>query len=360
MKSRLFSVICFILVLALTFSVAGCGQKVIEVSSEKVSSEKPEPIYYNPLTGLPMDKEAVNLRPVAMMINNINIAQEVQTGLNDADIVYELYAEGGITRLLAVFKDISKVKQVGTVRSARYSHIDLAYSHDALYVHAGINDSHARPHIKELNVDNFDINSGRTSNYGFRVKNGKASEHTLYTSGEKLNEGFEKLNYRRELKAETPNWQKFVPADAPVVPSEGKCDEISVKMSASYITNFKYDATTGRYIRYSKSVKRKDYLTGKAVTFKNVLVLKTTTKPTGNKSGIVLTGLEGGEGYYLSNGGYQSVKWSKGSASSTLKITLPDGSDCPYNVGNTWVCLVDKKNTVKLTIPTTSETASTK
>lgn len=346
MKSRFLSIIGVMLVLALTLSLVGCGQKTIDVSSEPVSSEKPEPVYYNPLTGLPMDKEALDKRPVALMINNISVAQPVQTGLNDADIVYELYAEGGITRLLAVFKDISKVGQIGTIRSARYSHIDLAVGHDAIYVHAGKNDSHAAPHMKELGLDNFDLGA---RNYGFRERNGKAYEHTLYTSGKKLIEGFEKYDFRRELKKESSNWQTFVSADQPVVPNEGTCEEISVKMSASYITKFKYDATTGRYTRYSGSTERKDYKTGKAITFKNVLVLKTTTKATGNKSGIVLTGLEGGEGYYLSNGGYQTVKWSKGSASSPLKITLADGSDCPYNVGNTWVCLVDKKNSVKIT-----------
>lgn len=358
MKSRIYSLVSLILVLSLTLLLGGCGQKTIDVDiSSTVSKEEPV-VHYNPLTGLPIEQDALNLRPVALMINNISVAQPVQTGLNDADIIYEAYAEGGITRLLAVFKDISKVGNIGTIRSARYSHIDLAVGHDAIYVHAGKNETHAAPHMKELGLDNFDLGA---RNYGFRVKNGKAYEHTLYTSGEKLTEGFEKYDYRRELKTESGNWQSFVSADKPVTPDEGACDEVSVTMSSSYITKFKYDASTGRYTRYSGSTERKDYRTGESVTVKNVLVLKTTTKATGNKSGIVLTGLEGGEGYYISNGGYQTVKWSKGSAKNPLKITLADGSDCPYNPGNTWVCLVDKKNSVKVTPGATvsSTTATT-
>lgn len=364
MKKRLLSFLSFTLVLLLTLGLAGCGKtKEENVISALIStsSKKPEVIYYNPLTGLKMDKAAVLQRPVAVMINNIRTAQEVQTGLNDADIVYELYAEGGITRLLAVFKDISKVGNIGSVRSGRYSHIDLAYGHDAIYVHGGINKSHAVPHIKELHVDNFDINSYPAATYGFRVKNGKASEHTLYSSGTKLNEGFSKLKYRRDLKKAESNWQAFVPADQAVTPKEGSCIDVSVTMSSSYITRFKYDKATGRYTRYSGSTLRKDYRTGKPITFKNILVLKTSTTHTGNKSGIVLTNLKGGTGYYLSNGGYQTVKWSKGAASNALKITLPDGTECPYNVGNTWVCLVDQKNAVTLTpenIPSSSMASS--
>mgnify|MGYP003505703834 CR=1 FL=1 len=50
-----------------------------------------------------------------------------------------------------------------------------------------------------------------------------------------------------------------------------------------------------------------DYVTGKQLSFKNVLVLKTAITPLGNE-GVVKTGLTGGEGYYVTNGGYQKIK----------------------------------------------------
>ena len=61
------------------------------------------------------------------------------------------------------------------------------------------------------------------------------------------------------------------------------------------------------------------------------------------------TWLDGGEGFYVSNGGYVPIKWSKGAANSPLKITLTDGSSCTYNAGNTWVCLVEKTHNVAIT-----------
>ena len=58
-------------------------------------------------------------------------------GVSQADVIYEIVAEGGITRKLAVFQDIEGVGDLGSVRSARDYYVSLACGHDAIYVHAG-------------------------------------------------------------------------------------------------------------------------------------------------------------------------------------------------------------------------------
>lgn len=352
MKKIIKTLIALILCMVFVFCVAGCGQEKNQTtSSDNSSVTSEEQKYYNPLTGLSgLDPQAVNTRPVAIMINNIKTAQGVQTGLNSADIVYEAYAEGGITRLMAVFKDIKKVGQIGSVRSARYSYVDLALGHDAVYIHAGMEGTYCTAHVAETGIDNFSLLNGKSGNYAFRQPNGLAYEHTLYTTGEKLAEGFKALNWRTELKTASQNWQNFVAEGESVTPNDGSCKEVSVTMSGSYITDFKYDAESGKYLRYSGSTARKDYKTGEQVKFKNVLVLKTTV--TGFNDTIMKTGLDGGEGYYISNGGYVNIKWSKGNSSNPIKITLADGSACDYNAGNTWVCLVNKNNSVAITADT--------
>lgn len=346
MKINIRSLISLLLCLALALSFCGC-KKEEPASPSDTSSTIQIPKDINPLTGLELDPAASMLRPVALMINNVSVAQEVQTGVDKADIVYELYAEGGITRLLAVYKDPSKVGNIGTIRSARYSHISLALGHDALYIHAGANKTKAVPLMKQTGIDNFNLLEGSKSKYGARIKNGKSSEHTLYTSGEKLNEGFKNLEFRRELKSSPEFWQAF--SDKELKLTEGECTEVSVTMSGASNTTFKYNAETGRYTRYRGTTERKDYNTGKPVTFKNVLVLKTTLTNTGDSKGVVLTDLVGGEGYYMVNGTYKSVKWKKGDHTDVLKVTNTDGSELEYNKGNTWVCLVEKDNNVTIT-----------
>ena len=92
-------------------SVAGCSKNPESLSVDRGSEPAPvvsepveEEVILNPLTGLAdITKEEAENRPVAIMINNISVAQPVQTGLNDADVIYETEVEGGITRLLAVY-----------------------------------------------------------------------------------------------------------------------------------------------------------------------------------------------------------------------------------------------------------------
>ena len=369
MKYGFLKFIAVVICLLTVFVFAGCEGEVVVVSdissantSAPSSEPEPEPEFaVNPLTGMEnLDPAAVNNRPVAVMVNNLKpTAQSVQTGLDQADIVYEAYAEGGVTRLLAVFKDIKAADQIGTIRSARYSYIDLAMGHDAVYVHAGINDSHATPHVKETGIDNINLLHGKFNGMSFREKNGKALEHTLYTTGEKLWNGFSKKGWRTELKYNKENWQSFVKEGAEIVPASGGCDAVSITMSSAYVSKFEYDSANKVYKKFSGSSKHSDYKTGKQLTFKNVLVLKTAVTPLSSNGYIVKTGLSSGEGYYISNGGYQKIKWSKGSTKNPIKITKEDGSECSYNPGNTWVCLVNKKNSVKITEPKPAVTSAT-
>jgi hypothetical protein len=79
----------------------------------------PEPTkapYTNPLTGEGMDEDISAKRPWAIMINNLDKALP-QCGVSQADIIYEVPAEGGVTRMMAIFSDISDVSPIGSMRS---------------------------------------------------------------------------------------------------------------------------------------------------------------------------------------------------------------------------------------------------
>ena len=64
-----------------------------------------------------MEENEPDIRPVAIMIDNMASARP-QSGLINADIVYEMPAEGGITRYMAIYHHQSSDK-IGPVRSAR-------------------------------------------------------------------------------------------------------------------------------------------------------------------------------------------------------------------------------------------------
>lgn len=77
---------------------------------EKGEPEEPALKGINDLTGMPMDEAKENNRPLAVMINNIDIAQPLM-GVSQSDVMYECLAEGGITRIMACFKDPSGVAE---------------------------------------------------------------------------------------------------------------------------------------------------------------------------------------------------------------------------------------------------------
>ena len=99
---------CALLLLALTACVAGDPEPPATPTPEPTPSAEPlptpeptptptpEPAFYHPLTGLPCEEDLSHKRPVAVMLNNLRTALP-QQGNSQADIIYELVAEGGIT-----------------------------------------------------------------------------------------------------------------------------------------------------------------------------------------------------------------------------------------------------------------------
>ena len=329
--------LCFILLIS-----AACTKKPTDQPKEEPKNEVQEPLKnqaaLNPLTGLYEYDGILNIRPVAVMINNDVRAQDFQAGLPQADIIYETEIEGGETRLMAVFQDAQKVENIGTIRSSRYAYIDLAMGHNAVYIHRGCDTVYAGPHLKDL--DHIDIHEG---NYGYRAKNGLALEHTLYAKGDTLWNG---IGSKFSTMLENVNpWQTFAIEGEKVTLSGGKADKVTVAFSGNFKSIFCYDEQTGLYERNFKEKVPTEYLTKQSTKVKNVIVCLTNIQDYPDRVHRKIP-LEGGEGYYVTNGTFQKIKWSKGEASSSLKFTNEDGSELVMSPGNTWVCIASSNYSV--------------
>lgn len=333
----------------------GSGDYIQTESASEQSNPEVNETYYNNLTGCTVagSKSKESLRPVAIMINNLGKAQKVHTGLADASIVYETFVEGGITRLLAVYKDVASVGEIGTVRSARYSYVDLANGHDALYFHCGLDSNYCGAYMDKLKLDNININTGVFGDYGYRVNNGLEREHTMYTTGEKVAAAMtdhDRRTQKGNAHTELYNaWQNFAAEDETVTLTGGTANNVSAFFSSSYVTKFAYDENSGKYVKSNKSGNNTDYRTGEKLSYKNVLVLFTTV---GNFSDNyrVYSELKGGSGYYFTNGTYVKIKWSKGGSYDPIKITDENGAAVKYSAGNTYVCITSNSAKDKTTI----------
>lgn len=333
MLKKLLAAICCIM---LVFTV-GCDKDVVYADpSDYDDSETPkqtENLLVNPLTGVEgISEDAAARRPVAIMINNISTAQKVQTGLNRADIIYETEVEGGVTRLMAVYQDITKLDKIGSVRSARYPYVDLALGHNAIYIHCGQDPTYCAPHLKDIDDISIDTNSKGAK----RISNGLASEHTLYAiAGDLWSSISEKF---KTANSNTAEWVNFT--NEPLSLDGGSAASITVPFPAAK-TNFTYDAQSGLYTRLLGGAAQSDYFTKEQTQVKNVFVLLTniSTYPDGKHRKVDLVG---GDGYYATNGTMQFIKWSKGNANDSIKFTDTEGNEIKVAAGNSWVCIANK------------------
>ena len=130
---------------------------------------------------MPMPPASVRHRVTAVMIDNYPHEARPQSGLRDADIVYEVEAEGGITRYMALFLEKAPPK-IGPVRSARLYFVDLARPYDPYFAHAGENDDVWEP-LKELRAGGFaDMEEILIAEEAFWRDDTREMPHNLYTS----------------------------------------------------------------------------------------------------------------------------------------------------------------------------------
>ena len=308
--------------------LTGCGQKEEPASkieeSEPIPVEEPapepEPIPepvgpagINPLTGLPMEPEYEQNRPVAVMLNNLKKAQP-QLGVSLADIIYEVPAEGGITRMLGVYQTLDGVGNLGSIRSARPYYIELAMGHDALYVHAG-GSPEAYQNLKSWKVDYIDgVNGSASQSAVFwrdpeRKKN-KGYEHSLLASGETIQSFWDNSKYPKTHQNDYSYPQTFT--DDPL--TGGTAAEHIKLYYTSYKTGlFDYDAETGKYLVSQYQAPYVDGNTGEQVGVTNLLILETSISAiSGDTAGRLKVRTTGeGEGTLYRSGQCIPIHWSR-------------------------------------------------
>lgn len=295
----------------------------------------------NPLTGLPMEEELVNDRPVAVMLNNIKSALP-QQGVAQADIIYEVLAEGGITRMLGVYQSVDGVGTIGSVRSARTYYLELVLGHDAVFLHAG-GSPDAYDKISAWNVTALDCVNGPYEGSLFwrdseRLKT-MSREHTVVTSGDKIQELFPKYKFRKEHSEDYVYEVLFAQDGTPLSGTDARVIEVPF---SSYKTGvFTYDEVSGKYLVEEYGKAYVDGNTGEQVAVTNVLILQTDCSIIpGDTAGRITVDLTSGEGWFACGGKIVSIRWSKDGVNAPLVYTLEDGSPLELGVGTSYVNII--------------------
>ncbi len=306
---------------------------VIKKQAPKIVTPAPTTVASN-LTGLQVDP-SVNERPVtAIMIENSQDARP-QSGLNQAGVVFEAIAEGGITRFVSLFQD-TEPDYIGPVRSARPYYITWLLGFDAAYAHAG-GSAEALSLINQWHVKDLQHHSS----YFWRV-NSRAAPHNLYTSIAKLREYEKAKGYGKSNFTSLVRKDKEEPAATPTA----KTIDFTIS-SATFNVHYDYDAATNSYKRSEGGAPHKDEKSGAQLSPKVVVAL---IMPQG-KNGVYYTyqTIGSGQVFIFQDGTVTTGTWKKDSNSANLSFTDASGAPLKLNPGQTWFTALGEASRVTYT-----------
>lgn len=338
-----------------------------------------------PMNGALHTKEEKDIwdtrRPLIVMIEN-HADSRPQSGLQNADIVYEAVAEGGITRFMAVFycgilQGTPNKYDVGPVRSARTYFLDLAseYSDFPLYAHVGGGNCSApldpvtgkqvgpcttnkKAQAIEQIVDYGWNNKGTwgdLSQFSLSYKvcrrepertgGEKATEHTMYCSTKELWNTAADRGLTNLTEVNKTSWDKsfklwsFSQTDKPADTTE--TPKIAFDFWAGYkdySVSWSYDKSTNNYVRANGGQPFIDFNTGKVITSKNIVIQFTKESRNIDEHLHNLYDVIGtGKGILYQNGVKKEITWSKASRTARTIFKDATGQEVNFIPGNIWV-----------------------
>ena len=304
----------------------------------------------SPLTGKYISQEEWLLRPrrvISFKIDN-NINARPQSGLEKADLIFEVLVEGGMTRFLAVFLD-STADYLGPVRSARPTDPTLIKPFSSTLVVSGATEG-LIPSIRELGVN---VLEEQNSPSMFRISSRNAP-HNLYADTELVREVIDRKGYIFLQPGPTPifefgynqnNW------------SMGE-DKITIKYSDETTVIWKLDGTIyNRFIidSYAKNDDpeahnwiSQDGFTSEILTTETIVVIQgvqyrdeATTLPS-----ILTVGL--GPVYVFHNGQMVDGTWRRSDIDDPFELYDTYGEPIIIPPGKQWIHVLPLEGSIIL------------
>ena len=333
-----------LMIIFLVLLTAACGQQEQEndeKTTEESTTEEAAAESKNtfPLTGIATDG-STDARAIAVMINNHPQARP-QSGLQDADLVYEILAEGEVTRFLAVYQS-DFPERVGPVRSARDYYIQLAKGLDAIYINHGYS-----PDAKEL-LDNGYIDHLNGLFYDgtlFQRDKSRKAPHNSYIAFDKIIEGAEKNSF--DLKGAPPAFS-FLTEDELASLSGNEASAFTVKYgSASFDVSYEYSETEQAYKRFTSNIQTVDNDTGEPVLLDNIVVIEAAHKVIDNEGRRDVDLQSGGKGYLMQKGKWNEIEWI---SKDHLIILMENQEEVKLVPGKTWINIIPDQPGIETTV----------
>ena len=334
---------------ALTPTRAFPGPTVIAPTPELPTQLGPDnfPPDVNPLTGLTVaDPAILNRRPLAVKVAEFPRRVRPQAGLSSADLVWEHFAEAGVTRMTAIYLG-QESPRVGSIRSARLIDIVLAQSYKAMLVTSGSSEGT----LKRLALSDFyDRVIAEATGYTdcpplCREQGADLTTDKLFANTQDLWAVTENLgiNTRQDLHG-----MAFA-ATPPVGGTSATTIHINFHLDNN-VVEWRYDAASNRYARWvdtatpSELALHTDANTAEPLTAANVVVLYANHVPTdivedfenGGHCGYEIQLWGSGPAKLFRDGQAYDLTWVRFNIADVIGFVGPDNTLFPFTPGNTW------------------------
>lgn len=293
-------------------------------------------------------------RPLGVMIENHQESRP-QSGLSNADVIYEAVAEGGITRFLAIFH-CQDAETLGPVRSARTYFLDFIseYGSSPLYVHVGGANrdglADALSQIEEYGWSAYnDLNQ---FSIGFpvfwrdydRLGRSVATEHTMYSTTGKLWDYAAKKRKLTNVDEEGASWkEEFTPYQ---FKEDVSASQRAAKQTISfdfwdnhkqYVVEWVYDKASNAYKRINGGQPHEDKNNNNQLRAKNIVILFMQETHLNDAEAHVLYKTKGnGKAIAFIDGKEVQANWRKPNREARTVITDQSGNQIKFNKGLIW------------------------
>lgn len=329
-----------LIILILLFSTV-----IISAQDELIGpDEYPEGI--NPLTGLEVDNPAL-LERRPLMVKIINAPAEVrpQSGLMNADIVWETLIAGGVTRFAAFYYS-QDPDYIGPIRSARLSDFEILRIYRAFLVYSGMSQGTLEIFLN----DDFLIPRawGGTSPCPALCRFPETAsklEWTLYGDTSAMREVI--LEKGKDLTYEPIYGMAF----SETVPENGIPAKSITLNYAETTATWEYDEADNVWLRSQDGEAHIENLTDEQISASNVLIIEEdhTEQPfvaegywgPGNFA-FSVNFIGKGRAILFRDGQYFEGEWRRESQDDVLFYFDAEDNTLPFKPGNTFVQLVPR------------------
>ena len=276
-------------------------------------------------------------RPIAIMIDNEGKARKRHTGLDKAYAIYEMAAEGGETRFMALYKGTNPTA-IGPVRSSRHYFIYYALEHDPIYVHFGWSPLAERT-IPQLGVNNINGVKGIDGAIFWRNPNVRSDWQNAFTSIRKIKEMVARKKFRDKTNI---NIFKYSPNEYDLI-NGNKANKIDIKYSGSRHSKYVYDESNKIYKRFLGDTPHTDAISHVQYSAKNIIIAFVNNYPLNdgeNKDRQQMDTVGKGEGFLVTNGKYTKITWEKKNKTAKSYYRNQSGNEIVLNQGQTWIQIV--------------------